>query len=277
LAYLRGVVEQLDSKINTYEPVVNIKKGDQNFLLRTCTPNQKRTYLCKRLVLAKGDMDKPNLLGIPGEDLPHVSHYFKDVHPYFRKRLLIVGGRNSAVEAALRCWRAGAIVTLSYRREKFDPKVVKHWLLPDIETQIENGTIGFFPLTIPTEITPEHVLLESIPNQRRFNHPTDFVLLATGYIADMNLFRQVGVNLHGEGEVPEFNPKTMQTNVPGVYVAGTAAAGINQGSQKYTLFIENTHEHVAKIVKNITGKWPQKLGTVHPRQYELPLKDIQAN
>jgi thioredoxin reductase (NADPH) len=280
LAYLRSLVEQLDLRVRTYEPVVDIRPAADGFTLTTAPRGGRRTYTCRRVVLATGDMHEPNRLGIPGEDLPHVSHYFRDVHPYFRRRLLIVGGRNSAAEAALRCWRAGAQVALSYRRAEFDPKIVKHWILPDLETQIELGTIDFYPQTVPVEITPEHVVLEGIDANgwqtgEHVRHPADFVLLLTGFRADMTLFELAGVELAGEARVPMHDPATMETNVSGLYVAGTAAAGQHQ--QRYTLFIENTHVHVGRIVQAITGRWPHRLGTVPARQYELPLEEIQAN
>ncbi len=156
LAYLRSIVEQFDLRVNTYEPVTSIERREDGFLLLTQPPTGPRAYLARHVVLASGDMHRPHRLDIPGEDLPHVSHYFQDVHRYFRRRLLIVGGRNSAAEAALRCWRAGAQVTLSYRRAAFDERRVKHWILPDLQAQIELGMIGFHPLTAPLEITPEH-------------------------------------------------------------------------------------------------------------------------
>jgi thioredoxin reductase (NADPH) len=279
LAYLRSIVEQLDLRINTYEPVCEIQKMESGFRLRTTPLQGERLYSCEKLVLATGDMHAPNLLGIPGEDLPHVSHYFKDPHQYFRKKLLIVGGRNSAVEAALRCWRAGSQVTISYRRPTFDEKIVKHFLLPDLLTQIELGTIQFIPESVPVEIHPDHVVLEKICQEKpraveQFTHQTDFVLLNTGFVADMSLFERAGVRLQGEEHAPEFDPATMETNVPGLYVAGTAAAG---SQKRYHLFIENCHEHVGKIVADLTGKWPEQLGTIPARKYDLPLEDIQAN
>jgi thioredoxin reductase (NADPH) len=145
LAYLRSIVEQFDLKINTYEPVVSINLENKGYTIITSPLAGERRYFCRKLVLATGNMDRPHLLNIPGEDLPHVAHYFTDPHMYFRKRLLIVGGRNSAAEAALRCWRAGAKVSLSYRRERFDDKSIKHWILPDLLAQIEQGTIAFSP------------------------------------------------------------------------------------------------------------------------------------
>jgi len=273
LAYMRGIIEQFDLQIHTYEPVIDIHKQGDGFLLMTCPPAGERQYLASKVIVAIGDMHQPNKLGIPGEDLPHVNHYFVEPHRYFRKKLLIIGGRNSAAEAALRCWRAGAEVTLSYRRETFDEKSVKHFILPDLLAQIESKTIGFLPETAPVEITPLHVILRR-PDNSCLEQPADFVLMLTGFIGDMSLFEQVGVSLVGEGRAPKHNPETMETDVPGIYVAGTAAGG--ERKQKYTYFIENCHVHVARIIHHLTGEWP-KVGTISARQYELSVEDIQAN
>jgi thioredoxin reductase (NADPH) len=273
LAYLRSVVEQFDLQIHTYETVMDIQRQEDGFILHTRTQAGDKVYSARRVVIAFGDMHFPNCLGIPGEDLPHVSHYFDDPHKYFRKRLLIVGGRNSAVEAALRCWRAGSIVSISYRRRSFDDKIVKNHILPDLLTQIELGNIEFLPETQPVSISPENVTLESVDGQR-WEHPADFVLLNTGFVADPGLFKIAGVHLIGEQCAPQVNPETMETNVPGLYVAGTAAAGTQK---RYRLFIENCHEHVGKIVAALTDSWPEQLGTIPARQYDLPLEDIQAN
>ena len=273
LAYLRGIVEQFDLQIKTYEPVVDIRKLGDSFLLVTRPPAGERRYLASKVIIAIGDMHRPNELNLPGEELPHVDHYFIDPHRYFRKKLLIVGGRNSAAEAALRCWRAGAEVTLSYRRATFDEKSVKHFILPDLQAQIEMGTIDFLPETTPLEITPTQVVLQRIDGTH-FQQPADFVLMLTGFIGDMSLFQKAGVALVGEEHAPWHNPETMETDIPGIYVAGTAAAG--ERKQRYTYFIENCHVHVARIVHHLTGVWP-KVGTIPERQYEQPLENIQAN
>jgi thioredoxin reductase (NADPH) len=211
-------------------------------------------------------MGSANKLDIPGEDLPHVTHHLDDPHRYFGQRLLVVGGGNSALEFAARCWRAGAEVTLSYRQGGFNALFVKSTLLEDIKTLTREGKIAFLPRTVPIKIGPQHVTLaptldgEPTAGQRT-QHRADFVLLCTGYRSDLSLFEQIGVALEGPGRVPRFNPETMETNVPGLYVAGTAANG-DQGRHK--LFIETTHHHVAKIVKHISGQEPTRVNTLVP-------------
>jgi thioredoxin reductase (NADPH) len=279
IAYLRSVVEQFDLPIHSYEPVTGIERKQDGFALTTLPQTGGRRYRTRRVVLAIGDMHYPNWLNIPGEDLPHVSHYFRDPHDYFRCRLLIVGGKNSAVEAALRCWRAGAQVTISYRKPIFDQDRVKHWLLPDLQAQIEAGTINFLPETLPLAITPGCVELVRMQDGRplpdlTFEHATDFVLLATGFHGDQRLLQMAGVELRGLNRVPVFDPATMESNVPDLYLAGTVAAGVQQ---RYTLFIENCHEHVAKIVAAMTGERPMAVGDVATRSYELTLNQIKAN
>jgi thioredoxin reductase (NADPH) len=273
LAYLRAVVEQFDLPVHSYEPVLDIQASSAGFRLTTRTNAGKAETLCQKIVFAKGDMDAPNRLDIPGEDLPHVSHYFVDPHKYFRKRLLIVGGKNSALETALRCWRAGSQVTISYRRSEFDRQVVKEQLLPDVLTQIKLGNIAFLPETQPVEISPGNVLLECTDGNR-IVLTADFVILHTGFRADSSLLKKAGVELNSAQEIPQFNTDTMETNVPGIYLAGTVAAGTQS---HYRLFIENCHSHVGKIVQALTGKYPDKLGTIPERQYELAFKDFQAN
>jgi thioredoxin reductase (NADPH) len=273
LAYMRSIVEQFDLQIYTYQPVVDIQKQADSFLLRTMSAAGETQYLARKVIIAIGDMHSPNKLGIPGEELPHVDHYFTDPHRYFRKKLLIIGGRNSAVEAALRCWRAGADVTISYRRNTFDENSVKHFILPDLLAQIKLGTIHFLPETTPQEIKPSHVILER-PDGTQFEQPIDFVLMLTGFVGDMTLFQNAGVTLVGESRAPKHNPDTMETDVPGIFVAGTAAGG--ERKQRYSYFIENCHVHVSRIVHHLTGEWPQ-VGTIAERQYELPLEEIIAN
>ncbi len=252
LAYLRTVVEQFDLKVRTYEPVTAIDRTEDGFVVtsRPAGANPARTR-AKRVVLVTGGTDHPRRLKIPGEDLPHVSHYFNDPHAYFRKRLLIVGGKNSAVEAALRCFNAGAHVSISYRREKLPEKSIKYWLLPEINHLIAKGRMTAYFQSTPLGIAPAHVTLSR--GNERFDVPADFVLLLTGYVQDTTLLKLAGVQLGGPCNAPLFDERTMETNVPGLYVAGTATGGTQE---KYTVFIENCHVHVERIVNALQGAAP---------------------
>jgi thioredoxin reductase (NADPH) len=213
-----------------------------------------RACRCRRLILCTGGTDRPRLLNIPGEDLPHVSHYLEDPHKYFRRRVLVVGGKNSAVEGALRCHHAGAHVSFSYRRDKLPHKSIKYWLMPEISGLLDAGRIEKHFLTVPRAITPTHVTLarvaDSLYGQETFDVRADFVLLLTGYVQDNTLFKLAGVRLVGECGAPQFDPRTMETNVPGLYVAGTAVGGTQD---KYRVFIENCHVHVSRIMSALTG------------------------
>ena len=256
LAYLRGVVEQFDLAIRTHESVESIeRRPDGRFVARSTRHGETRVTTARSVVLAIGGMHHPRTLGIPGEDLPHVSHYFDEPHLYCRERLVIVGGRNSAAEAVVRCVRAGARVTLSYRGEKLDATHVKYWILPELEGLIRRKVVTFHPSTVPVAIGPRAVRLASASGAgvAPFDVPADFVLLLTGYVMDTTLLERAGAELEGDARKPRLDSDTMMTTVPNLYVAGVAVAGTQRG---YRLFIENCHPHVAKIVKSITGQSP---------------------
>lgn len=250
LAYLRQIVSMYDLQVHTYEPAMGIERDGELQRLTSNHRGNQRTTLCRNIILCTGGTDRPRMLNVPGENLPHVSHYFHDPHTYFRKRLLVVGGKNSAVEAALRCHHAGAHVTLSYRRSQLNPTSIKYWLLPEINGLIASGQItGLFDSHL-TQITPNEVEFEGRPP---FRLPFDFVLLMTGYEADLSLLRLAGVELQGSCELPMFDERTMQSNAPGVYVAGCAIGGTQD---KYSVFLENCHVHVPRIVSAIRGDAP---------------------
>ena len=198
LAYLRAVVQQFDLHVRSYEPITAIERQSEGFILTAHPSTGPRQYLARNLVLATGGTAHPRRLNIPGENLPHVSHYFHDPHEYFRQRVLIVGGKNSAIEAALRCHYTGAHVTLSYRRDKLDPAAVKYWLMPEITSLIESGKISAHFQTRPQFIEPGRVSLLDADCER-LEVPADFVLLLVGYEADMSLCRMAGVQLQGPG------------------------------------------------------------------------------
>src|SRR5258708_27735167 len=260
LAYLRALVMQFGLQVRSYERVTRATRlpgGD--FELVTHAVDGEHRYQVDHVVLAIGAFHAPRMLDIPGEEMAHVSHYFHDPHTYFGKKLLIVGGRNSSVEAAVRCQRAGADVTLSYRRDDFDPKVVKFWLLPEVRAQIRDGLIRYLPRTTPIEIGKGTALLAPtddygavIPDAVPIEIDADFVLLLTGYRQHATLFDQLCVKLPGDNRQPVHDPETMETNVPGVFVAGTAVAGTPP--RKVTVIVETCHVHVPRILAAIQGK-----------------------
>jgi thioredoxin reductase (NADPH) len=259
LRYLRTVVEQFDLSINTFEPVSGIEKlASGGFVVTTAPQRGEQRYQVQRIILATGGTARPRRLDVKGEDLPHVSHYMEDPHRYFRKRVLVVGGRNSAVEAALRIQQVGADVTISYRGSEFNGKSIKYWLYPEIMGLIRSGRIRAHFNTVVSEITAGGARLASCDESRplfgnpgsSFNVPADFILLMVGYLADMSLARMAGVELVGENEIPVFDERTMETNVPGIYIAGTAAGGTQA---RYRIFLENCHIHIDRILASIMG------------------------
>lgn len=253
LAYLRAVVQQFGLPIRTHENVLAVEPTGGGFIVRSTRSGEPRTCSARHVILAIGGMHEPRLLSIPGEDLPHVSHFFDEPHRYFRERLLVVGGRNSAAETAVRCARAGARVALSYRGEKLDPAHVKYWILPELEGLIRRRVVEFHPNTVPVAIRADSVTLASTAGAAPIEAGADFVLLLTGYVMDTSLLVNAGAALDGETGRPKLDSATLMTTVPGLYVAGVAVAGTQRG---YRLFIENCHPHVTKIVKSITGKEP---------------------
>ncbi len=283
LAYLRQVVELFDLEINTYETVSEVGgvSGDFAATTRDLTGAERR-YRSRSVILATGDMNRPRLIDVPGENLPHVTHYWSDPHLYFRRRLLIVGGRNSAVEAALRCWRAGAHVAISYRGAELDEKRLISRLHLEIDLLIRNRQVDFYPLTEPQEIRPGVTVLRSLASDgEKREIASDFVYLATGFEMDQRLYEQLGVAVEGEERRPVHDPATMETNVAGVFVVGTAVGGNQRG---YKVFITTSHEHCTKAGRTIAGRhrpdaasaasgsW---VGNLPQRDYPLTSKDVE--
>ena len=255
LTYLQSIVTQFDLDIRTYERVTQIDKTNEGFVLTVNSHSAALRYEVKHIVLAVGGLAKPRLLHIPGEDLEHVNHYFDEPQRYIRKKLLIVGGKNSAVEAAICCHGVDADVVISYRQPAFDPNRVKPWLLPEINSLIDAGEITFYPNTVPRAITSFHTTLAPVPGTagEKIDVDSDFVLLLTGYLMDTTLFKMLGVDLVGKNQAPRLNLHTMETNVPGVFVAGTSVAGTQES---FKLFIENCHDHIPRIVAALAGQLP---------------------
>lgn len=287
LTYLLAVTQQFQLPIQTYERVTRVRSpqqtGEDAFEVESRTAaGEVRRYRARRVILAIGDMHEPRPLAhpgaglVPGADLPHVSHYFEEPHPYAFRRVLVVGGKNSAVEAALRCHRVGAEVSLCFRQPQLTDSI-KYWLKPEVEWLMQSGAIRGFPGRVPVEITPTEVVVAPVdaqgsPLHDRSRHerlPFDAVLLLIGYQMDPELLANAGVELRGPGRTPVTDPSTQQTNVRGLYVAGTAAAGTQL---HFRLFIENCHAHVVRILRHLTGKDPQSVNPLaFSRLHENPI------
>lgn len=274
LAYLRQVVESRSLSVNYYERVVRIERNSvptPRYMAHTSCIGGTRCYLCNNIVLAIGDMANPRALGVEGEDLPAISHWLKDPHHYFQRDLLIVGGRNSAFEAALRCWRAGVRVAISYRRPTLPRRGILARLKLEVELLIAKQQIKLYGATRPHRFGEGYAELQH-ENGDIKRVAADFVFLATGFEPDYTLYHQLGVKLAGKQRVPHINPATLETNCPGVYVAGTAIAG-NQNH--YTVFITTCHDHASRIAKAITGHEYLQVGNLKGRDFPLSQYELE--
>lgn len=212
---------------------------------------EERRYVAGRVVIATGTFDQPNLLGVEGEPLPKVSHYFREAHGMFDQDVLVVGGSNSAVETALACWRAEARVTLVHRRSQLGSGV-KPWIRPDFENRVADGDIDVLWEHEVAKIEPRRVLLRSRVDGETTWLPNDFVLAMTGFHPDVAFLEAVGVPVDPATGAPRHDPETMETPVGGLYVAGVIAAG-RDGNR---IFIENGRLHGARIARHVEQMKP---------------------
>jgi bacillithiol disulfide reductase len=249
LMYYRKVVDRFDLQISFDEKVLSVRREEGVFTLETQTSRGvRRVRQAMHVVMAIGYYDHPNRIGVPGEDLPHVHHYYTEPHPYYRQRLVIVGGGNSAAEAALECFRAGAHVTLVHRAPQLKSSI-KYWVRPDIENRIKEGSIAARFDTCVTEIRPTSVAVRSTVSGTEEELPAETVFLLTGYRSDSNLLRAAGVQLNERCE-PAFDPETLETNVPNLFLAGGAVTGADTSN----IFIENGRFHGEKLVQVIAER-----------------------
>jgi thioredoxin reductase (NADPH) len=257
LRYYRRVVDTYDLQIAFDETVLSIQVeddagisagGDDSrvFAIETGSGGGRRIRQARMVVLAIGYFDRPNRLNVPGEDLPHVHHFYGEPHPYYRRRVVIVGGANSAAESALDMFRAGASVTLVHRRAELK-STIKYWVRPDIENRIKEGSIAARFNTCVTEIRPTSVVVRTGPSVEEL--AADAVFLLVGYHADWDLMAAAGVVMD-DRRVPAYDPATFETNVAGLFVAGGALAGMDTGN----IFIENGRFHGEKIVEVIAAR-----------------------
>jgi bacillithiol disulfide reductase len=254
LRYYRRVAEKFQLPIAFGEEVVSLERsGDDDlvFAVRTRSAEGERTRHARAVVMAIGYYDHPNLLGIPGEDLPHVSHYYIEAHSCYRQQVVVVGGKNSAAETALELHRAGASVTLVHRHPTLGTSI-KYWVKPDIENRIAEGSVAARFDTRIVEITRSHVIVEHHGSKEQL--PADRVFLMTGYHADFTLLDKCGVIVDPASGVPVHDPATLESNVPNLFFAG----GVLAGKDTAPIFIENGRFHGERIVKILAERLGHK-------------------
>jgi len=245
LEYYRRLVQHYRLKIQYYTEVTRmVPAGDTGYLVHT----NRGDYAARNVVVATGYYDVPRSLGVPGEELPKVSHYYTDPHPYIGQQLLVVGAANSACDAALETWSKGAQVTMVIRGSEIYPKV-KYWIKPNIENRIKEGSIKAFFNARVLAIYPDKVRLRNETGD--FELPNDFVLAMTGYEPNYDLLQRLGIPCQADADKkPTHDPETLETQLPGVYLAGVVCAGL----QTSKLFIENTRHHGELIVGQILSR-----------------------
>ena len=244
LEYYRCVAAREGLDVRLYERVTGLRGERGRFTV--CTGRGE--HAARHVVVAVGFYDVPNLLGVPGEDLPNVTHYYREPYAYVGQRVAIVGAKNSAAKAALDCYRHGAEVTLVVRGPSVSDKV-KYWIRPDLENRIREGSIRAFFDTTVAEIRASAIVVRTPDGQRELAN--DWVLALTGYRPDYTLLGELGLEIGGdEFRTPVFDPVTFETTRPGVYLAGTVCGGL----QTSRWFIENGRFHARQIIAHVTGR-----------------------
>jgi len=242
LEYYRRVAEQFRLNIRLFEKVETAQKDGDSYHVQT----SKSAYRAKNIVIATGFYDLPNLMNIPGEELPKVKHYYKDPHYYAGQKVIVVGANNSAVDAALETYRKGADVTMVIREPQIGERV-KYWVRPDIINRIEEGSIKAYFNSRLIAIRENEADIEG--PQGRITLANDFVLAMTGYKPDFSFLKKLGIRISdNEKQIPEHNPETMESNMKGIYLAGVVCGGMNT----HLWFIENSRAHAEKIVNQLT-------------------------
>ena len=246
LEYYRRVKQQFDLQVHTYERVEEIKREESASYYQIYT--NKAVYRATTVVIATGFYDHPNLLNVPGEDLPKVKHYYDDPHPYVDHKVLVVGAANSAVDVALETWRKGASVTLVHRGPELGHRV-KYWVRPDIENRIKEGSIPAYFSSQVKAIYEDRVEIETPEGLIELEN--DFVFAMTGYQPDFAWLQKVGIALSDdELRLPHRNEETFESNLPNVFLAGTVCGGLY--TSKW--FIENSREHAEVVMEEIRSR-----------------------
>ncbi|MCL4106777.1 UNVERIFIED_CONTAM: hypothetical protein GTU68_048221 [Idotea baltica] len=244
LEYYRRIVESYDMNIHLLEEVDNISEKDEGFVVTT----DKGQYKSANIIVSTGYYDTPRLLNVPGEELTKVKHYYDDPHVYIGMDVLVIGAANSACDVALECHYKGAKVTMAVRGDDLYDRV-KYWIRPNIENRIKEGSIKAYFKTTVKEIKEQSVVLNTAEGEKEIKN--DFVLAMTGYLPDYSFLNKLGLDVNTEENcVPTHNDDTLESNIPGVYVAGVICAGLRTSK----LFIENTRDHGDKIISDIVRK-----------------------
>ncbi|MHA3787554.1 YpdA family putative bacillithiol disulfide reductase [Flavobacterium hauense] len=241
LEYYRNILRHFSLNINLFERVEAVARNGDVFSVNT----SKANYTSKNVVIATGFYDIPMYMEVPGENLPHVHHYYKEAHEYAFRKVVVVGANNSSVDAALECYRKGADVTMVIRKGEINDRV-KYWVKPDVENRIAEGSIKAHFYSEIVEITENEVIINSPDGEVLLE--ADFVLALTGYRPDLEFLKAAGVAISdGVYSTPTYNPDTMQTNVKGLYLAGVVCGGL----ETHKWFIENSRVHAEMIIKSI--------------------------
>ncbi|WP_149277343.1 YpdA family putative bacillithiol disulfide reductase [Pareuzebyella sediminis] len=244
LEYYRRIVTSNELNIHLFERVQSVEKSDEVFRV----VSNKATYTSDNVIVATGFYDLPNLLNIPGEHLPKVSHYYNDPHFYASQKLAVIGASNSAIDAALECWRKGSEVTLIIRGYEVGQRV-KYWVRPDIINRIEEGSIKAYYNATVKEIRKTEIVIDTPDGEVILEN--DFVLALTGYMPNFEFLQNLGIALSDdEKRLPQYNPETMETNIPGLYLAGVICGGM----ETHKWFIENSRIHAPMIIDAIKNK-----------------------
>ena len=249
LEYYRRIVTSNKLEIKLFEKVEEIEKKEDIFHIQS----DKNNYLANNIIIATGFYDLPNMLNVPGEDLAKVSHYYKDPHYYASQKLAVVGASNSAVDAALECWRKGADVTMIIRGPEVGDRV-KYWVRPDIINRIEEGSIKAYFNSAVQEIRENEIVIDGPAGIEVLEN--DFVLALTGYMPNFQFLEKLGIELSKDDKkLPSYDPETMETNVQGLYLAGVICGGM----ETHKWFIENSRIHAKIIVESILDSKKQHL------------------
>ena len=249
LGYYRRVVQYYGLDVRQYEEVTSVEGQKGDFLLHTrAQSGAEDTLRARALVVATGGFHEPNYLNVPGEDLQKVKHYYQEPFPFYDQDVLVVGAGNSSVESALETYRIGARVTMVHIFHEID-RGVKPWVVPDIRNRLEKGEIEVFWRHRILEIRPASVVLQNMDSEDTVEIPNDWVLAMTGWVPDREFISGLGIDIDDETGIPSHDSDTMETNVPGIYIAGVLAAGYNANK----IFIENGKFHGPKIVEAVSA------------------------